>query len=43
MLALLPGMEQFKKLDLYDEPLELALSDKHAWAEQRNRFTRVEW
>tara|TARA_R110001583_G_scaffold2382_8_gene17344 strand:+ start:21133 stop:22035 length:903 start_codon:yes stop_codon:yes gene_type:complete len=32
MLALLPGMEQFKQLDLYDEPLELALSDKHAWA-----------
>ncbi|WP_160064684.1 DNA-binding transcriptional regulator OxyR [Psychromonas sp. L1A2] len=35
ILALLPGMEQFKKLDLYEEPLELALSDKHAWAEQR--------
>jgi len=32
MLALLPGMEKFKKLDLYDEPLELALSDKHSWA-----------
>lgn len=35
ILALLPGMEQFKKLDLYEEPLELALSDKHAWSEQR--------
>lgn len=33
MLALLPGMEHFKQLDLYDEPLELALSDKHAWAQ----------
>jgi len=35
MLALLPGMEHFKQLDLYDEPLELALSNKHAWAGQR--------
>jgi len=36
MLALLPGMEQFKRLDLYEEPLELALSDKHAWATQHS-------
>lgn len=35
MLALLPGMEQFKQLDLYDEPLELALSDKHTWSNLR--------
>lgn len=35
LLALLPGMEKFKKLDLYDEPLELALSDKHPWANKK--------
>ncbi|TEW54201.1 DNA-binding transcriptional regulator OxyR [Psychromonas sp. RZ22] len=35
MLALLPGMEQFRQLDLYDEPLELALSEKHAWANKK--------
>ena len=35
LLALLPGMESFKKLDLYDEPLELALSDKHPWANKK--------
>lgn len=35
MLALLPGMEQFKQLDLYNEPLELALSDKHAWSDNQ--------
>ncbi len=34
MLALLPGMEQFKRIDLYDEPLELALSDQHRWSMQ---------
>ncbi|RBW44062.1 DNA-binding transcriptional regulator OxyR [Psychromonas sp. B3M02] len=36
MLALMPEMEQFKQLVLYDEPLELALSDKHAWSDQRH-------
>ncbi|MDN2663984.1 DNA-binding transcriptional regulator OxyR [Psychromonas sp. 14N.309.X.WAT.B.A12] len=36
MLALMPDMEQFKQLVLYDEPLELALSDKHAWSNQRH-------
>ncbi|MCP4323261.1 MAG: DNA-binding transcriptional regulator OxyR [Psychromonas sp.] len=35
MLALLPGMDQFKRLDLYDEPLELALSEQHRWSTQR--------
>lgn len=35
MLARMPGMEHFKQLDLYDEPLELALSDKHAWSNNR--------
>ena len=35
MLALMPDMEQFNQLVLYDEPLELALSDKHAWSNQR--------
>lgn len=35
MLATLPGMETFKQLDLYNEPLELALSDKHAWSNNR--------
>ncbi|MEJ6120841.1 DNA-binding transcriptional regulator OxyR [Vibrio sp. 2-Bac 85] len=35
MLALLPGMEHFNQLNLYDEPLELALSDKHAWSNNR--------
>jgi len=34
LLALLPGMEAFNKLDLYDEPLELALSDKHPWSKK---------
>jgi len=32
ILALLPGMETFKVIDLYNEPLELALSDKHPWS-----------
>ncbi|MEL0631061.1 LysR substrate-binding domain-containing protein, partial [Psychromonas aquatilis] len=27
MLAELPGMENFKQVELYDEPFELALSD----------------
>lgn len=36
ILALLPGMEQFKQLDLYDEPLELALSDKHDWSTEKD-------
>ncbi|WP_413691959.1 DNA-binding transcriptional regulator OxyR [Psychromonas sp. KJ10-2] len=36
MLALMPEMEPFKQLVLYDEPLELALSDKHAWSDQRH-------
>jgi len=35
MLAHLPGMENLNQLPLYDEPLELALSDKHAWSSQR--------
>ncbi|GLS90541.1 DNA-binding transcriptional regulator OxyR [Psychromonas marina] len=35
MLALLPGMESFKKVNLYEEPLELALSDQHEWSTQR--------
>ena len=35
MLALMPDMDQFKQLVLYDEPLELALSDKHAWSNHR--------
>ncbi|WP_028869286.1 DNA-binding transcriptional regulator OxyR [Psychromonas arctica] len=35
MLALLPGMEHLNQLNLYDEPLELALSDKHAWSNNR--------
>lgn len=36
MLALLPGMDHLQQLDLYDEPLELALSNKHAWATRNN-------
>jgi len=36
LLALLPGMESFKQLDLYDEPLELALSDKHVWSSKKS-------
>lgn len=35
MLAILPGMESFKRVDLYEEPLELALSDQHDWSTQR--------
>lgn len=36
MLAHLPGMGNFNQLPLYDEPLELALSDKHAWSDQHH-------
>lgn len=32
MLALLPGMQSFKHANLYEEPLELALSDQHPWS-----------
>ena len=32
MLALLPGMETLHQYTLYEEPLELALSDTHPWA-----------
>ena len=35
MLAVLPGMENFKQVELYEEPLELALSDKHSWSNNR--------
>jgi len=32
MLALLPGMEILQQYPLYNEPLELALSESHPWA-----------
>lgn len=32
MLAFLPGMETLQQYTLYNEPLELALSESHAWA-----------
>jgi LysR family transcriptional regulator, hydrogen peroxide-inducible genes activator len=32
MLAILPNMEALKQYSLYEEPLELALSESHAWA-----------
>lgn len=32
MLALLPNMESLQQYSLYDEPLELALSESHPWA-----------
>lgn len=32
MLAILPGMESLQQYTLYDEPLELALSELHPWA-----------
>lgn len=32
MLALLPSMETLQQYTLYDEPLELALSETHPWA-----------
>ena len=35
MLALLPGMESFKQVSLYEEPLELALSEQHDWSMQQ--------
>lgn len=35
MLALLPGMETFQQYVLYEEPLELALSEKHQWADKK--------
>lgn len=34
MLPILPGMEIYQQYDLYNEPLELALADTHAWAEK---------
>jgi len=36
MLALLPGMETLQQYTLYEEPLELALSKVHPWA-QKNK------
>lgn len=35
ILAILPGMEIFEEYDLYQEPLELALSENHQWANKR--------
>ena len=35
MLALLPDMETLQQYKLYDEPLELALSDTHSWANKK--------
>jgi LysR family hydrogen peroxide-inducible transcriptional activator len=34
MLALLPGMETLQQYHLYNEPLELALSETHPWSSQ---------
>ncbi|ABM05180.1 transcriptional regulator, substrate-binding, LysR family protein [Psychromonas ingrahamii 37] len=34
ILALLPGMESFTQYHLYQEPLELAITDVHPWAKQ---------
>ena len=34
ILALLPGMSEFPSFSLYKEPLELAISDSHAWAKK---------
>ncbi|WP_354622678.1 LysR substrate-binding domain-containing protein [Psychromonas sp. MME2] len=36
ILALLPDMQSFQQYPLYDEPLELALSERHAWANQNS-------
>ncbi|PKF60862.1 DNA-binding transcriptional regulator OxyR [Psychromonas sp. psych-6C06] len=36
MLALLPGMEALQQYTLYHEPLELALSEAHPWADKVN-------
>lgn len=36
MLAILPNMEALKQYSLYEEPLELALSESHAWASKSN-------
>jgi LysR family hydrogen peroxide-inducible transcriptional activator len=35
MLALLPGMETFNQFNLYQEPLELAVSETHLWASSK--------
>jgi len=35
MLALLPGMETLQQYSLYNEPLELALSEAHPWANKQ--------
>lgn len=35
MLAILPGMEEYEDYELYKEPLELALSENHAWASKK--------
>jgi len=35
MLALLPGMETLQQYPLYSEPLELALSEAHPWANRQ--------
>tara|TARA_R110001583_G_scaffold30866_3_gene106185 strand:+ start:6956 stop:7861 length:906 start_codon:yes stop_codon:yes gene_type:complete len=35
MLALLPGMETLQQYSLYNEPLELALSEEHPWANKQ--------
>lgn len=34
LLALLPDMQAFQQYPLYDEPLELALSETHKWAKK---------
>jgi LysR family hydrogen peroxide-inducible transcriptional activator len=36
MLALLPGMETLQQYSLYNEPLELALSEMHPWADKES-------
>lgn len=36
MLALLPGMEGLQQYPLYNEPLELALSEMHPWANKES-------
>lgn len=36
LLALLPDMESFQQSPLYDEPLELALSESHKWADKKS-------
>ncbi|MFT5878957.1 MAG: LysR family hydrogen peroxide-inducible transcriptional activator [Moritella sp.] len=36
LLAYLPGMEKYGRIDLYDEPLELIIPSSHRWAGRGN-------